>query len=166
MITPYRPAKIVVATGRTNCRLSPCDQRQLEMPPCGRWAACPGWYVGQYVRGPSMNCGAAAVGCSMTPTPNCWTITACASSRSIRRQSRKRRRRAAPLSAQGRHRPGHMAHSTPFTKIIPYAKDLLTLMSHTVAIYRRSDRWPEIQGLIRSTEGGKRFLRIGLRSLE
>ena len=26
MITPYRPAKIVVATGRTNCRLSPVPQ--------------------------------------------------------------------------------------------------------------------------------------------
>ena len=25
MITPYRPAKIVVATGRTNCRLSAID---------------------------------------------------------------------------------------------------------------------------------------------
>ena len=47
-------------------------------------------------------------------------------------------------------------------KIIPYVKDLLTLMSHTVAIYHKSDRWPEILDLIRSTEGSRRFLRQNL----
>ena len=47
-------------------------------------------------------------------------------------------------------------------RIIPYVKDLLTLTSHTVAIYRGSDRWPEILDLIRSTEGGGRFLRQNL----
>ena len=35
-------------------------------------------------------------------------------------------------------------------------------MSHTIAIYRKSDRWPEILDLIRSTEGGRRFLRQNL----
>ena len=46
--------------------------------------------------------------------------------------------------------------------IIPYVKDLLTLMSHTVAIYHESDRWPEILDLIRRTEGSRRFLRQNL----
>ena len=39
MITPYRPAKIVDATGRTNCRLSgtaePGDQAPESLPPKG-----------------------------------------------------------------------------------------------------------------------------------
>ena len=39
MITPYRPAKIVVATGRTNCRLSgtaePGDKAPQSLPPKG-----------------------------------------------------------------------------------------------------------------------------------
>ena len=47
-------------------------------------------------------------------------------------------------------------------KMIPYVKDLLTLLSHTVAIYHKSDRWPEILDLIRSTEGSRRFLRQNL----
>ena len=47
-------------------------------------------------------------------------------------------------------------------RIIPYVKGLLTLTSHTVAIYRGSDRWPEILDLIRSTEGGGHFLRQNL----
>ena len=46
--------------------------------------------------------------------------------------------------------------------VIPYVKDLLTLMSHTIAIYDRSDQWPAILDLIRSTEGGRRFLRQNL----
>ena len=47
-------------------------------------------------------------------------------------------------------------------KIIPYVKDLLTLLSHTIAIYHKSDRWPEILDLIRSTEGSRRFMRQNL----
>ncbi len=47
-------------------------------------------------------------------------------------------------------------------KLIPYVKDLLTLLSHTIAIYHKSDRWPEILDLIRSTEGSRRFLRQNL----
>ena len=36
MITPYRPAKIVVATGRTNCRLSPAANVRIRGSCAGR----------------------------------------------------------------------------------------------------------------------------------
>ena len=57
---------------------------------------------------------------------------------------------------------GRIAIDDLAEQVIPYVKDLLTLMSHTIAIYRTSDRWPEILDLIRSTEGGRRFLRQNL----
>ena len=50
-------------------------------------------------------------------------------------------------------------------QVIPYVIDLLTLMSHTLAIYRRSPRLPDILDLIRSTEGGRRFLRQNLEAM-
>ena len=57
---------------------------------------------------------------------------------------------------------GRITIDTLAEKLIPYVKDLLTLLSHTIAIYHNSDRWPEILDLIRSTEGSRRFLRQNL----
>ena len=60
------------------------------------------------------------------------------------------------------YQTGHIAIDDLAEYVIPYVKDLLTLMSHTIAIYDRSDQWPAILDLIRSTEGGRRFLRQNL----
>ena len=60
------------------------------------------------------------------------------------------------------YQTGHLAIDDLAEQLVPYVKDLLTLMSHTIAIYDRSDQWPAILDLIKSTEGGKRFLRQNL----
>ena len=60
------------------------------------------------------------------------------------------------------YQTGNIALDDLAEPVIPYVKDLLTLMSHTIAIYDRSDQWPAILDLIRSTEGGRRFLRQNL----
>ena len=60
------------------------------------------------------------------------------------------------------YQTGNIALDDLAEQVIPYVKDLLTLMSHTIAIYDRSDQWPAILDRIRSTEGGRRFLRQNL----
>ena len=60
------------------------------------------------------------------------------------------------------YQTGHIVIDDLAEQLVPYVKDLLTLMSHTIAIYDRSDQWPAILDLIRNTEGGRRFLRQNL----
>ncbi len=57
-----------------------------------------------------------------------------------------------------RFRTRRMGIDDLVAQLIPFVNDLLTLLSHTAAIYLATEGWPEILGRIRQTAAYRRFL--------
>ena len=51
------------------------------------------------------------------------------------------------------------------TKVIPYVKDILILLTHTASIYTGTEHWPRIHEQIKNNEATRRFLEESLEDI-